>query len=94
MEIFLYICHCLIYFVIQTSLKFNDFLKTKLKNNLLTIEIFIQSTKSSHFSLKEKVGQLIVRARECFDGLSIFLVYGSSFGCVEYQFELSCICRP
>ena len=56
----------------MNKLKFNYFLKTKnqkIMNWLYTN--FLHSTKSPHFPLRERVGQLIARGRECFVGLSI-----------------------
>ena len=46
------------------------------KNNSLLVHNCLQSTKSPHFPLRGKFGQLtVVRGRECLVGLSILLVY-------------------
>ena len=47
------------------------FLKTEKKNNLLTIQILFQSTKSPHFPRRGKVGQLRKKKRVL--GWSIYI---------------------
>ena len=66
------ICLCLFYFIIQymNKLKFNYFL-TK-KSSFIDCKNILQSTKSSHFPLKGKVGQLSKRKRVL--SLSIYII--------------------
>ena len=58
------------------KLKFNDLKKTIF---LLTWTYFFQSTKSPHFPLRGKVGQLSKMKREiCWSTVSMVLVYGGA----------------
>ena len=75
MEIFLKICLCWFYFIIQTSytnFEKNFFFKTiyKSKNNSLTVQIFFNPQNHPTFDSEERLVNL-VRGRECFGGLSI-----------------------
>ena len=58
------------------KLNFNDLKKTNNKNYFLTVQFLLQSSKSPHFPLRGKVGQLSERRRVlCWSIYSILLVY-------------------
>ena len=74
-EIFLYTCHCLFYVIMQTSWtnwNFMLFLKLKAKIIHWRYNYFYQSTKSPHFLLRGKFGQLRMRKRVLF--WSIYII--------------------
>ena len=76
-EILLYICFCLYYFIIQTSrtnLNSMIFNKFKSKNKSLTVQIFYNLLNHPTFHSEERLINL-VRERKCFVGLPLLLVY-------------------
>ena len=76
MEIFQKICLCLFNFIIQTSWSnLNSmFVINKKKNNSKTVHIFYNLQNEPTFHSEEMLVNLVI-GRECFVGLSIFLVY-------------------
>ena len=87
---------------LMNKLKLNDFLKTKNKNNSLTVQIFVHLQNHPTFHSEERLVNF-VRGRECFVGLFLLLVYDWAHHCpqssrtymrrlesgIEYTFKLA-----
>ena len=58
--------------ILLNKLKFNTFFKKLLKNNSLTVQIFFIFQNYPTFHSEERLANL-VRGRECFVGLSMFM---------------------